>query len=82
MKAYQERLKDYWDQYSILTSQKEEGRKEGRKEGKKEGIKEGKKEGKMEATLLIAKMMKAHGESIEKIAAYTGLTEEEIEKLL
>ena len=46
-----------------------EGREEGRAEGKAEGIRE------------TAQKMKADGLSAEKIAAYTGLSAEEISKL-
>jgi len=42
MKLYEENLKIQWDEYSILKSQKEEGRKEGikaiAKEFKKNGV--------------------------------------------
>jgi len=53
------------------------GRKAGLKEGEKKGKKEGLKEGKIE----MAKVMKKEGESVEKITKYTGLSQEEIEKL-
>ena len=55
----------------------EKGMKEGMKEGKKEGIEKGMKES-MEK---VAKKMLAEGESIEKIARYTGLSRDDIEKL-
>ena len=42
---------------------------------------EGKTEGKTEGKIETAKMMKAEGEPIEKIIRYTGLSEDEINKL-
>ena len=54
-----------------------EGREEGIKDGREEGIKEGIKEGKTE----IAMVMKKNNVDIDKIAMYTGLSEEEINKL-
>ena len=69
MKLYEENLKVQWDEYSILKSQKEEGRKEGRIEGKLEG------------RLTIAKEFKKNGASLSLIIKCTGLTKEEIEKL-
>ncbi|MDX2301422.1 MAG: Rpn family recombination-promoting nuclease/putative transposase [Microscillaceae bacterium] len=73
MKAYEQSLKDYWDEYSILKSAKELAKEEGKLEGKLEG--------KDERNHEIALMMKKNGEPIEKISKYTGLSKEEIEKL-
>jgi predicted transposase/invertase (TIGR01784 family) len=65
---------------------KEEGLKEGLKVGKEEGLKEGlkvgKEEGIKEAKLEMAKMMLNSGESIEKVAIYTGLTIEQLQKII
>jgi len=77
MKLYEENLKIQWDEYSILKSQKEEGRKEGRIEGKLEG----RKEGKLEERLTIAREFKKNGASLSLIIKCTGLTKEEIETL-
>jgi transcription antitermination factor NusG len=46
-----------------------------------EGIKKGEKKGRIEGKIEIALVMIAEGESNEKIKKYTGLTDEEIEKL-
>ena len=54
-----------------------EGRKEGIMEGRKEGIMEGRKEG-IIATAL--KMLK-DGMTIENVCKYTGLSQQQIEKL-
>lgn len=57
---------------------KEEKLEEGKKEGKKEGIKEGMKEG---MKIVVINMIKNKLE-IEKIKEYTGMEEEEIEKIV
>ena len=54
-----------------------EGRAKGLAEGRAKGLTEGRAEGRAET----AKMMLEDGEPISKIMRYTGLTEEEIEKL-
>lgn len=46
-------------------------------DAKKEGLDEGRNEGRA----IVAKQMLAEGESWDKITRYTGLTEEELEKL-
>jgi len=56
-------------------------RKEALKIGLEKGLKKGKREGKKEGKIEMAKLMKKKGEPIEKILEYTGLSEEEIEKL-
>ena len=60
---------------------KREGKKEGIIEGKREGIIEGKLEGRAEGKLEIAIEMLRDGESSEKIRKYTGLTDDEIDRL-
>lgn len=63
--AYEESLKFYRDINNIVDTSREEGREEGREE----------------RNIEIARVMKANGESIEKIKDYTNLSTEEIEKL-
>ncbi len=62
-----------------------EGRAEGLAQGKAEGLAEGKAEGLAEGernkAIEFARMMKAEGESAEKIARYTGLPLNEIENI-
>lgn len=77
MKTYQESLKVYRDNYSIMKTAKSEARKEGLEEGIEAGRKEGIKAGKAE----IAKEMKKEGLSTDLIAKVTGLSKEQIEKL-
>jgi len=62
---YFESQKEYWDNYSIMTTALNKGRAEGRAEEKLEN----------------ARNLKANGVSIELIAKSLGLTEEEVEKL-
>ncbi|MCP4698620.1 MAG: Uma2 family endonuclease, partial [Gammaproteobacteria bacterium] len=54
---------------------------EAKAEGKKEGLKEGKEEGEKKKALEMAKAMKSEGEPIDKIAKYSQLSIQEIEKL-
>lgn len=63
--AYEESLKIYRDLKNVMDTQFEEGRKEGQREREKQ----------------IAREMKLSGESLEKIMAYTGLTEDQIRQL-
>jgi predicted transposase/invertase (TIGR01784 family) len=51
-------------------------------EGRKEGIEEGKKEGEKEAKITIAKKFLKEGMDIAKVAKVTGLSVDEIKKLL
>jgi predicted transposase/invertase (TIGR01784 family) len=61
MSTYDESLKVYWDNYSVIQTAKHEGREERNVE--------------------IAREMKNAGESVEKIARFTGLTVEDINQL-
>lgn len=70
---YEESLKYYRDLKNVVDSSKEEGIKEGREKGIKEG--------KVKKSIEVAKEMKTDGFSLEKIARYTGLSIEEIQKL-
>ena len=58
-----------------------EGEAKGKAEGKAEGLAEGEAKGLAKGKLAIARMMKADGAELEKIALYTGLTPEEIKNL-
>lgn len=75
----------YLDDRVILADQiytaRGEGKLEGRAEGREEGREEGRAEGKNEAMRTIAAAMKQAGESMEKIAAYTHLSPDEIAEL-
>jgi flagellar biosynthesis/type III secretory pathway protein FliH len=95
--AYEESLFDYVELRESLKTSKEdgleqgrkegleEGRKEGLEEGRKEGLEEGRKEGleegRKEGILSVAKTMKNNNVPIDQIAGFTGLSNEQIEKL-
>ena len=65
LEKYEMNLKIYRDYKSTIDTAFDEGKIEGKTEGKIE----------------TAKMMKAEGESLEKIVRYTGLSEDEINRL-
>jgi predicted transposase/invertase (TIGR01784 family) len=69
MRTYEESLKTYWDNYSVLET------------AKKEGINEGIELGASQRTVEIAKKLKQKGVDVEVISETTGLTKEQIEKL-
>ena len=64
-REYQESMKDYWDNYSIVTTALDKGRAEGRDE----------------RSLEIARGMKAESLSIDLISKLTGLSPDEISRL-
>ena len=74
---YFESQKEYWDNYSIMTT----ALNKGRAEGKAEGLAEGRAEGRAEEKLENARNLKANGVPVELIAKSLGLAEEEVEKL-
>jgi len=61
---------------------REKARKEGLKEGRKEGRIEGRVEGENNKAYQMARIMHEFDEPIEKISLYTGLTNEEITKVI
>ena len=73
--------KEYWDNYSIMTTALNKGRAEGKAEGLAEGRAEGRAEGHAEEKLENARNLKANGVPVELIAKSLGLAEEEVEKL-
>ncbi len=78
---YDESLKVMRDYHATLEGAALLGRREGLEEGRAEGREKGLAEGRAEGRAETAKMMLEDGEPISKIMRYTGLTEEEIEKL-
>ena len=66
---YEARMKFNRDQESLL------------RHAKMDGVKEGKIEGENEKAIIIAKNMLKDNEPLEKIAKYTGLSLEDINKL-
>ncbi|MCU0355464.1 MAG: Rpn family recombination-promoting nuclease/putative transposase [Cytophagales bacterium] len=77
MRAYNESLKTYWDNYSIAETV---ARAKRELEEAQQRVQKAEQE-KQESLLEIAKTMKAEGDSIEKIARITKLPKETIEKL-
>ncbi len=59
----------------------QEGRKEGRQEGRQEGRKEGRLEGRKEGLLEAAKAMLQGHLPVEQIVRFTGLSQEDVQKL-
>ena len=84
-RQYFESQKEYWDNYSIMTTALNKGLRQGRAEGRAEGLAEGRVEGLAEgeakANRENARRMKVKGYAIHDIAEVTGLSEEEIERL-
>ena len=76
-RQYFESQKEYWDNYSIMTTALNKGLRQGRAEGRAEGL----AEGEAKANRENARRMKAKGYAIHDIAEVTGLSEEEIERL-
>ena len=72
-RQYFESQKEYWDNYSIMTTALNKGLRQGRAEGLAEGEAKANREN--------ARRMKAKGYAIHDIAEVTGLSEEEIERL-
>lgn len=97
MNAYEESIKVYRDNYSVLKSATQEGLKKGIEKGIKQGIKqgiekgikqgikkgkeEGLKEGASKREQEIAARLKKKGVPTEVIAETTGLSKEQIENL-
>ena len=76
-RQYFESQKEYWDNYSIMTTALNKGLRQGRAEGRAEGL----AEGEAKANRENARRMKAKGYAIQDIAEVTGLSEKEIERL-
>ena len=72
-RQYFESQKEYWDNYSIMTTALNKGLRQGRAEGLAEGEAKANREN--------ARRMKAKGYAIHDIAEVTGLSEEDIERL-
>ena len=84
----------FWDSVSVertllddryqkgIEKGREEGREEGRKEGREEGRKEGREEGVAKEKLATAKRLLGMGLTQEQVAKGTGLSIEDIERLV
>lgn len=82
LREYEDSLKAYRDIKNSIDTAKEEGRKEGRKEGREEGRKEGREEGVAKEKLATAKRLFGMGFTLEQVAKGTGLSIEDIERLV
>ena len=71
----------YRDIKNSVDTAKREGIAEGMEKGMKEGLEKGRAEGKNQRSLDIARNMLADGVDINLIMKYSGLTQEQIEKL-
>ena len=84
-RRYFESQKEYWDNYSIMTTAEKKGRAEGlaegRAEGRAEGLAEGEAKGRAEERLANARSLKLNGVPLEVIVKSLGLTADEIDKL-
>ena len=93
-RMYEESRKEYWDYISTLQTAENKGRAEGREEGRAEGLAEGIEkgmakgraeglaEGQRKANEDMARKLKSMGVlSVGQIAAATGLSADEVEKL-
>lgn len=78
LKAYEESMNAYRDIVNAINTEGKikyaEGREDGRAEGRAEGMEK--------RNIEIARNMLGNGESIDKIMLYTGLSKEDIEKIL
>jgi len=79
--AYESFIEDRRVAESSIKTSWHEGKREGKKEGIIEGIREGRTEGKLERNVEIALEMLKEGELIEKIRKYTGLTDDDLDRL-
>ncbi|MQN86017.1 hypothetical protein F7D65_03190, partial [Prevotella copri] len=71
----------YRDIKNSVDTAKREGIAEGMEKGMKEGLEKGRAEGMNQRSLDIARNMLADGVDINLIMKYSGLTQEQIEKL-
>ena len=71
----------YRDIKNSVDTAKREGIAEGKEIGMKEGMEKGRAEGMNQRSLDIARNMLADGVDINQIMKYSGLTQEQIEKL-
>jgi predicted transposase/invertase (TIGR01784 family) len=81
-RAQYERYVDYMHyEASMSWSLYQDGRFDGIAEGIEQGLEQGLEQGRQEAMLNLAKNMKQAGESLEKIASYTGLSLAQLQQL-
>ncbi|CCE77453.1 MULTISPECIES: Rpn family recombination-promoting nuclease/putative transposase [Wolbachia] len=80
--AYEERVMDLQKEAAILEQKLDDATQKGRREGRQEGIQIGHQKGKIEGKIEVAKNSLKAGVSIDVIAKITGLSLDEIKKLI
>ena len=81
MREYETSKMAYRDIKNSVDTAKREGIAEGKEIGMKEGMEKGRAEGMNQRSLDIARNMLADGVDLNLIMKYSGLTQEQIEKL-
>jgi len=81
MREYETSKMAYRDIKNSVDTAKRESIAEGMEKGMKEGLEKGRAEGMNQRSLDIARNMLADGVDINQIMKYSGLTQEQIEKL-
>ena len=81
LREYEASKKAYRDIKNSIDTAKQEGKQEGLAEGMELGMKKGMEKGKNEKAVEIAKTMLSDGVDINLIMKYSGLTQEQIDKL-
>ena len=76
-KAYER----FWISRAIYREELESAKKDGREEGLEEGHAAGLEEGQLKKQQEMARQMLIHGEPLNKIMLYSGLSEDEIQSL-
>ena len=80
-RAYLAHMDNLRVQKDVLDTAKLEGLTEGRAEGRAEGLSEGIEKGIEQEKIAIAKTMKSAGLDVQAIMQFTGLTQEQIDRL-
>ena len=81
LREYEASKKAYRDIKNSIDTAKQEGLAEGMELGMKKGMKKGMEKGMNQKAVEIAKSMMADGVDINLIMKYSGLTQEQIDKL-
>ena len=80
--TYEKEMITERDYYNIIETAKDDGREQGREEGRAEGLQAGIEQGSLEAATRIARKLLASGMPQEQVCELTGLTDEQVGKLL
>ena len=80
--TYEKEMITERDYYNIIETAKDDGREQGREQGRAEGLQAGIEQGSLEAAARIARKLLASGMPQEQVCELTGLTDEQVGKLL